>query len=188
MLAERIGSKKGRSFLPKRICVQSAINLWFTSDFSTIDCLVNTSHHWLLLSLLLAAGVGSYRWQNPPIEDEDPLPAMIRRITNRVDPHRLQAWALSAIQNERSRTTNESPMGFEYLSEFVRTNPPPGFDGQPQIIIDLGGSDADRASVRIFYPGGFLTWGVTAGAANFSLPNSRHATEWIPGVYLHYHP
>ncbi|MBN9689971.1 MAG: hypothetical protein J0M24_07005 [Verrucomicrobia bacterium] len=149
---------------------------------------MKTSYLWLLMSLLLAAGVGSYRWQTRPIEDEDALPAMIRGITNRVDPRQLQAWALAAIQNERSRTTNEWPMGFEYLSEFVRTNPPPGFDGQPQITVDPGGSGLDRASVRILYPGGFLTWGVTAGASNFWLPDTRHITEWIPGVYLHYLP
>lgn len=144
---------------------------------------------WVLMGLVLGAGVGSYIWMTAPADENRALMRYVRPVTNSVNPFELQAWAFAALEDWKFRTTNSGTTPFAVIPEFIRTNPPPGLGGRPHISFQ----NPDRESrpepyVVISYFGGFGSWGVIVGSSNYWLPETRHCYEWIPGVYIQIHP
>jgi hypothetical protein len=141
------------------------------------------------LLLVLALGVGSYFWATAPVDEDRVLMRYVRPVTNSVNPHELQQWAVSVLQNRKpaQTITNATSLTVQEVPPVVRAIPTLGFAG-PQVLLPSIEASKREPHVAIAFLGGFGSWGIWVGGETFRLPEGPRCYEWIPGVYITIHP
>jgi hypothetical protein len=130
---------------------------------------------------LLAALVCYLGFRTPPMERRMMLVA--ERARSRVDPHRLQSWAVSVLSQKPLPSTSqvehmEIPQELHRLYESE-------WQYGPFVIFSEKDENNSDDYLEIHWGGGFGHWGFLVGPPSFRTQDPFYAViEWIPGVYF----
>lgn len=129
-----------------------------------------------------------------PEEENRGLMGYVRVVTNSVNPHELQRWAVGILSTNDWSATKElrinaatTTTGQDLSSSLIAI---PTL-GHAPAQVSLNGPTKENGytpSMRVLYLGGFGSWAIHVGDESFYMSEDRYCYEWIPGVYIVIYP